>query len=74
MKVRNVTLFLDPDESGRIVSNYLSDYDQERKNDVSKMLWMIAKSISLEKTTPDEVKEYVNNKMKNKAILKKQKK
>jgi len=69
--VKKVHPFLDPIECLRLVSAILPDYDNERKDDVAKMLRVTAKSMYLEMTTSDEVKEYVKSKLKNNWTLKK---
>lgn len=70
MKVKKANPFLDPLTSKQLVINYLPFLDDHRKNDVAKMLRVIAKNIYIEKNTPDEVKQYIENKSKNKKILK----
>ena len=69
--VKKVHPFLDPIECLRLVSAILPDYDNERKDDVAKMLRVTAKSMYLEMTTPEEVKGYVKSKLKNNWTLKK---
>lgn len=71
MKVKKVFPFLNPLESKRLVLNYLPFADKHRKDDVAKMLRVLAKSLYLENNTPSEVKDHVNKKMENKVILKK---
>lgn|SRR5690625_4478545 len=71
LAVKNVHPFLDPIECQKLVSSHLPAYDNERKDDVAKMLRVIAKSMYIEMTTPDEVKEYVKSKLKNNWTLKK---
>lgn len=71
LKVKRVDPFLDPRESKKLVSFYLPDFDNERKEDVSKMLRVTAKSMYIEMTSPDEVKDYVKSKLKNNCYLKK---
>lgn len=71
LKVKKVHPFLDPVESKKMVYTHLPDVDNERKDDVAKMLRVIAKSMYIEMTTSDEVKEYVKSKLKNNWTLKK---
>lgn len=71
LAVKEVQPFLDPIESNRLVSSILQNCDNERKQDVAKMLRVLAKSMYIEMTTPNEVKEYVNSKLKNNFTLKK---
>ncbi|RKJ52215.1 hypothetical protein D7X33_31990, partial [Butyricicoccus sp. 1XD8-22] len=71
MKVGKVTPFLSPSTSRRLVFYHLPFLDNHRKNDVVKMLRVLAKSLYLENNTSNEVREYVSNKLKNKMVLKK---
>lgn len=71
MKVEQVNPFLNAINSKRLVLMHYPSLDNDRKNDVAKMLRVIAKSLYLEMNTPNEVKEYVNKKMQNKMVLKK---
>ncbi|WP_343273582.1 hypothetical protein [Lentibacillus songyuanensis] len=70
LKEKKATPFLKPEKSRKIVSIHYPFLDKHRKDDVTKMLWMVAKSMYLEHTTPDEVKEYVKKKSQNKIVLK----
>ncbi|WP_313431936.1 hypothetical protein [Siminovitchia terrae] len=73
LKVKKVHPFLDPIKTKKLVSIHLPACDDERDDDVSKMLRVIAKSMYLEQITPDEVKKYAKSKLKNKLKLKKMK-
>ncbi|QQK81713.1 hypothetical protein HUG20_18530 [Salicibibacter cibi] len=70
LTVRKVTPFLNPVKVKKTVDGYFPSHGNHRKNDVAKMLRVIARSIYLERTVPEEVNEYVNKKVKNKVVLK----
>lgn len=74
LKTNKATPFLDPAESMKIVSMHYPFHDKHRKDDIAKMLRIVANNVYLDYTTPKEVKDYVNIKLQNKAILKKPKK
>lgn len=61
---KNVNMFLNPDGANKGVLNFSPNLDKHRKDDVAKMLRVIAKSMYIEHTTPSEVKEYIDNKLK----------
>lgn len=71
MKVKSVVPFLDHMSAKRLVFEYLPLANNQRKDDVAKMLRVLAKKLYLEKNTPNEVKEYVNKKIKNGMVLRK---
>lgn len=70
LKVRNVHPFLNSMQSKTLVSNHFPWLDPHRKDDVAKMLRVLAKSMYIERTSSDEAKAYVDNKLKNKVLLK----
>ncbi|MBO1002875.1 hypothetical protein ACFSKI_03595 [Pseudogracilibacillus auburnensis] len=69
MEVKEVKPFLNPLSSKKLVLKHLPLLDNHRKDDVAKMLRVLAKSMYLENNTTNEVKEYVDRKMKNKMKL-----
>lgn len=65
LKVRDVNVFLNPENAKSITVTQLKNYDVDRINDVAKMLRILARGIHREKTMTNEVKEYIEEKMKN---------
>lgn len=68
-KNKIVNSFFDQTESRDKVSSLFPDLDKHRKDDVSKMLRIIANSIYIEQTTSNEVIQYRDKLMKNKLKL-----
>lgn len=68
-QVGEVVPFLNRDMAKQHVSNVFPNLDQDRANDVAKMLNVIARELHLQANLPDEIKQRLEHKRLNRKPL-----
>ena len=69
-QTHDITVFFDRKKAYDTVAELLITHDEHRLQDVSKMLSVIIRDLKNKKTLPEDVKAYVNAKMKDFKFLK----
>lgn len=68
-KIKDVDSFLNPSLARRAVITSYPALDRYRVDDVAKMLRVIAKDMYIKANSPDDVKQYVQEKMQRSKIV-----
>ena len=69
-KEKDIEPFLDRDQTIKVVLSYFSNLDEERLQDVSKMLYLKAKSVKRKNEMSDEMKKEIEKRIRNKGPFK----